>query len=115
MNNKVKIYGKMLNKWLSKDERGRNCLTQVEYAFKEYDLYGELVRTGSEDFSAERYHKTFKEAFVWTWDGHKYNRGGHRRFEDQGLIRFNKEQYKELKEYLSNKYPKAQIIELRYF
>ena len=86
MTNRVRIYGKELNTWTSFDERGRECIQQIEYAYRDYDEDG-LLQTGSEDFGNER-RRNLKRAYVWIWDGLSKNRGGFRRWDRQDYIRF---------------------------
>lgn len=52
-----------------------------ECRFTEYDEAGNLIRRGTEDFSAERYNKQTKVYEIWTWDGRSVNKGGHKSFE----------------------------------
>lgn len=87
----VRIYGKTLEVWKSTDEEGRTRNVQYEIAYADYDEEtGWITGVGSEDFSTERYHNYLVERWVWTWDGFRLNKGGHRRFECRGYIRFHK-------------------------
>ena len=118
----IRIYGKTVNTWKAwetylyngAEEREREVITQREVEYKEYDENGELVAVGTEDFSAERYREIC-EKWVWTWDGQKLNKGGHRWFECQGTIKFNLNQQKDIMRYLRNKYSDASVIQLRTF
>lgn len=114
MNNKVRIYGKELNCWTYEDENGRQRARQYEIEYKEYDTKtGEIVGAGSEDFSPERYNKEVKDAFVWTWDGVKLNKGGHRWFEQRGYIKYRRSEAKQVKEYMATKYAGVALVQLR--
>lgn len=111
---KVRIYGKELERWMSEAKHGWLVMSQVELAYKDYDsITGEAVQTGSEDFSAERYHSAVSRKSVWTWDGERRNKGGHRWFELQPDIKFRKSDRKGVMEYLKIKYPDAVEIQLR--
>lgn len=111
MEKTVRVYGKVLNEWFSTDDYGRVILTQTEVAYKEYRENGELKATGTEDFSPVRWNKATKKRWIFTWDGEKLNKGGHRRFEDQGMIRYAGDT-KVIKSILQSKY-NAALIELR--
>ena len=108
---KMRIYGKTLNTWTSIDEKGREVITQREIEYSEYND-GVLVATGSEDFSPERYRQEISEKWVWSWDGVKLNRGGHRAFEGMGRVKFRKSEKKEVIQYFKNKYQSA-LVQLR--
>jgi hypothetical protein len=82
-----------------------------EVPYKEYRADGSILQLGTEDFSSQRL-KTLKKKYVWTWNGEKRNKGGHRWFECQELVTFNGST-KELKTVLGIKYPDAKLIELR--
>ena len=118
---RVRIYGRTLDRWSSEDETCRRFITQIEVEYKDYefDFWGtgewDLVGTGTEDFSPERYKTCVSECFVWTWDGRKLNKGGHRCFEEQGLIKFNSSDRKNVIDYLKLKYNNAELIQLRKF
>lgn len=112
--NTVKIYGKTVNTWKVFDpEKNREVITQYEIEFTEYRLDGSIYRTGTEDFSAERYKTVLKSQFLWTWDGEARNKGGHRCFQYEGLIKFVETQRKALKQLLMAQYPNASMIQLR--
>lgn len=120
MNTTVRIYGNIVNTWKAWEPviiRGqyqeRERITQYEIEYTEYDMNGNVVATGTEDFSAERYNTTFKSQEVYTWDGKKLNKGGHRWFEYRGFIRYNASQRKALNQYLKNKYNEAELVQLR--
>lgn len=100
---KIRIYGKTLETWKHEDERGRMVTVQRELAYREYDSEtGELVGVGSEDFSQARWKSEIEGRFIWTWDGERRNKGGHRWFEEQGYITYRKSDRKEVKRYLNN-------------
>lgn len=110
---RIRLYGKILQEWRAEDLNGRERLIQREIAYKEYDSEtGELVGTGSEDFSPDRFYKEIATKYAWTWDGKKYNKGDHRWFECQGWYKFRKSERKAVKAYLQNKY-KAVELQLR--
>ena len=101
---KIRIYGKVLNRWLENISEYVNRMVQIELEYKEYDVEsGELVGTGSEDFSRERYESIIKPD-IYTWDGEKLNKGGHKRWDYRGYVTINKTDRKALKQYMANKY-----------
>lgn len=112
MQETVRIYGKTLETW--HDECGR--IVQYEIAYREFDATtGEIVGAGSEDFSTVRYRMSTTRAWVWTWDGRRRNRGGHRRFECRGYVTFRSSERTALRKYLRVKYPDADAIDIRRF
>ena len=117
----VRIYGKTINTWKAwetytwkGETREREITTQYEIEYKEYDENGNLVATGTEDFSRERYRQIDTQ-WVWVWDGVKQNRGGHRAFECMGTVTFNLNNKGDVIRYLWTKYNNAKIIQLRTF
>ena len=110
--NTYRMYGKELETWTVYDEKGRPILRQIEFPYKEYDKNGVLCGVGSEDFSADRYHKEMMWKFVWTWDGVKRNKGGHRWFECYGMVRYTRKDVKAVKEHFKRVY-NAELVELR--
>lgn len=116
MNGTVRIYGKTINTWRHVEKRNGleiEVTKQVEIEYKEYDLDGNIKSFGTEDFSLERYKNEIVYPFVYTWDGKKLNKGGHRWFDYRGSIKFLKSQRKEVKEYLKQKYIESEIVQLR--
>lgn len=112
--NKVRIYGKLINKWKSYDEKKkREIVTQVEHTYKEFDENGNLINTGSEDFSIERFNSQTERRHIYVWDGKRYNKGGYRWFDYEDSLLIRKGDLKGLKAYLKAKYPNAQLIEAR--
>ena len=109
---KVRIYGKELRRWTTTNENGREILVQVELSYKEYDEEGNLVGTGSEDFSKERWSSEIKRDWVWTWNGVQLNRGGHRQFTCWGLTTYRKTDKKAVKALMAKRY-NAVTVELR--
>lgn len=110
----IRIYGKKLNTWKTQDEAGREIIRQYEFAYKEYDVEtGDLVGEGSEDFSPERLKKQTEEHWIFTWDGERRNKGGHRWFDERGYVRHRSSEKKLVKEYMKNKY-NAELVELRH-
>lgn len=112
MNEKIRVYGKTVNRWTSEDEKGRVYTTQYEIEYKEYDKEWNLVGAGTEDFSPERLHKEVEAKFVYTWDGQKRNKGGYRWFEAQGHVKVRKSCIKLYKEMVKAKY-NAEMVDLR--
>lgn len=110
----VRLYGKTVEMWTATNERGRDVMTQAEIEYKEYNALGELVATGTEDFSRDRY-KEITWAYVWTWDGERRNKGGHKWFERRFFIKFRKAERQTLKRYLTARYPEAAEIQIRVF
>lgn len=109
---KTRIYGKVLQEWIDHTQGTFGRFVQTEVAYKEYDENGELCGAGSEDFSPERNASETCSAWVWTWDGHRRNKGGHRWFDCRGIVKFRKSERKQVKELLLRKY-RATAIELR--
>lgn len=113
MGEKVRIYGETINSWNKKDKKGIEHTEQVEISYVEYDPEtGEVVGTGSEDFSLKRLDKDTKAKFVYTWDGKKRNKGGYRKFDEREHIRYRKAESRLVKKYFKNKY-QAELVELR--
>ena len=109
----MRIYGKVLETWEAYDwELGCHVPVQYEFSYKDYDMDGRLIGSGSEDFSPARKRMAMSERWVWTWDGKKRNRGGYRAFECQGLIKYRDSDRKDIKEFLKNKYG-CELVELR--
>lgn len=114
MNNTVRIYGKELERWTYEHEKYGTLVSQIEVAYIEYDANtGEIVGTGSEDFSMKRWSQEVKGAYVWTWDGEKLNKGGHRWFEQEGYYRFRKSEAKQFKLYMNTKFTEAALVQIR--
>jgi hypothetical protein len=116
-----KIYeSNPMNTWGWKENRGQDgkdrwveIRTQEEYAYTEYRTDDFSIKgCGSEDFNMERKKKYLRFSWVWTWDGKKYNKGNHRWFERRGFVVYNRDEAKEVKEFLKKKYD-AEMIELR--
>ena len=107
-----RIYGKEIERWTHEDEHGRERTVQVEYEYKEYDETGDLIGTGTEDFSYDRMKKQLVTRFVYTWDGERRNKGGHRWFDFEGSILYNKKDGKEIKKHIERKY-NAKLVQLR--
>ena len=99
---KARIYGERLNLWTALNEAGREIVTQVEYAYKEYDENGELCGIGSEDiqpkFETENLGGSWwryrflgldrKSKYVHGWDGKSYHKSGHRKFREYPSVYF---------------------------
>lgn len=105
----MRIYGKILHTWTYTDEQGRERTSQIEVAYRDYNESGQLTGTGSEDFSPERWNQTTRRNNIWTWDGKKLNKGGHRWFEYQGCYTFRKEDSKAVKALYKNKFNAAAV------
>lgn len=109
----LRIYGATVETWRSYDNRDRLVVTQREICYREFDSdSGELVGTGTEDFSPARENLEIETRWIWTWDGKKRNKGGYRWFDNQGMIKYRKKDKKELKAYLKKRY-KAEEVNLR--
>lgn len=106
---RIRIYGKRLNTWTAINEKGREVATQIELAYKEYNEDGELVGTGSEDFSMERYNAEIQRVWICTWDGQKRNKGGYRWFDNCGSVEIRKADRKEVKKHYEEKYNAAEV------
>lgn len=111
----IRIYGKVLNEWKNYSEKWHcDIAYQREYAYKDIDATtGEIVATGSEDFSAEREAREIEYKWIYTWNGQKRNKGGYRWFDCQGTIKYRKSGKKAVKQYLKMKY-NAEEAQLRY-
>ena len=116
---RIRIYGKVVNTWKATEEYTRNgetferpVITQYEIAYKEYDEDGNLVGIGTEDFSRERY-RTIDRKQIWTWDGQKRNKGGHRWFDYEGDVTCNLNQLAAVRKLMEKKYNKAAMVQLR--
>ena len=110
--NSMRIYGKILHTWTHTDEQGRLRTSQMEVEYRDWNEAGQLIGTGSEDFSPERWKQTIRSTYVWAWDGHSFNRGGHRAFEYQTHITYRRQEAKAVKAFYKALY-KAEAIELR--
>lgn len=80
---KVRIYGK--EAVLAYDEKGYE--SYVVYTYKDYDILGNLVGEGEEDFSIRRLGHDTTHAFVRTWKEGNYNRGGYKKWERSPVYR----------------------------
>lgn len=109
---KFRLYGDAINRWFSEDENGHKHLTQIEVPYKEYDEYGNIVATGTEDFSPDRYGSTIRTAWAWVWDGEKRNAAGQRWFRCLGMIRYRKTDARLVKLHLRHSY-NAAVLDLR--
>lgn len=110
----VRVYGKVINRWYGEDNKGRKITTQKEVEYKEYDAEtGALRATGTEDFSPERWNKEVAEHWIYTWDGEKRNKGGHRWFEDRGRYVYRKSEKKALEQLMKTRYSDAEMVQLR--
>lgn len=108
----MRIYGKILHTWTYTDEQGRLRASQIEVEYRDWNEAGQLIGTGSEDFSPERWKQATRSTYVWAWDGKSYNRGGHRAFEYQTHITYRRPEAKAVKAFYKALY-KAEAIELR--
>lgn len=110
---KVRIYGKTVNTWTTYDIiKDREYTTQYEVAYTDYFIDGRVAGKGTEDFSPERYRRDIKEGWVFTWDGERRNKGGHRWFREEGHIKFRKAEGKMVNKLLTNKH-KAEVVQIR--
>ena len=116
MTDRIRIYGKVVNTWKNLVTMGGieyEKTVQWEIEYREYytDDYT-IAGAGTEDVQPERREKELTRRWIYTWDGKKYNKGGHRWFEREGYIEYPKSQTKEVKEYLKHKY-NAELVQLR--
>lgn len=81
--------------------------------YKEFDENGKQVGFGYEDFSGKRWNSTFKLVEIWTWDGEKLNKGGHRRFDCEGAYLINKDSAKVFKAFAKNAYNSKAMVQVR--
>lgn len=109
---KVRIYGKELQTWTATDENGRECRTQTEYAYTDYNEQGEKVGTGSQDFCPALEKSELDTVWVYTWDGERRNKGGFRWFDCRGFYRIRKAERQAFKALMAKRYG-AQLVELR--
>ena len=111
---KFRIYSDPVKRWYAEDDRGRKHVTQYEMPYKEYDFdSGELVATGTEDFSADRFSSNrLRCKWVWVWDGHTRNAGGHRWFVLKGTCYYKHKDASFVMRFLKRKY-NAKEIDLR--
>lgn len=109
---KIRIYGKVLQRWTATDLNGRERTTQIEYSYEEYNEAGEVVGIGSEDFSPEREKLELDHISLYTWDGERRNKGGYRWFDCRGFYRIRKAERQAFKALMAKRYG-AQLVELR--
>lgn len=111
----VKVYGKVVNtwkQWVMMGDREVEKIVQYEMTYREYDVEdGTLVGVGTEDITAER-RKAFEKKTAWTWDGQRYNKGGHRWFDMVDSIEYTKGNGKDIKEIIKKQY-NAELVQLR--
>ena len=108
----MRLYGKTLNTWTGYSPDGKRIET-IQYEISYKDCYGDVVvGVGSEDFSPARLKMTTRRAFIYTWDGETYNKGGYRWFECRGFIHYRRSEVKEVISWLKQKYGAARV-ELR--
>lgn len=70
-------------------------LYEVDYL--EYNMNGEIVGAGSEDFSGERWRNGAVYRRVFAWDGKRYNKGGNKWFEELAMKTVRKSDARNLK------------------
>lgn len=70
-------------------------LYEVDYL--EYNMNGEIVGAGSEDFSGERWRDGAVYRRVFAWDGKRYNKGGNKWFEELSMKKVRKSDARNLK------------------
>ena len=70
-------------------------LYEVDYL--EYNMNGEIVGAGSEDFSGERWRDGAVYRRVFAWDGKRYNKGGNKWFEELAMKTVRKSDARNLK------------------
>lgn len=94
----LKVYGEIKTIWKAYDEeKGREVVTQREVEYKEYDNQGNLIGTGTEDFSSQRWHEV-KYYEAWGWDGEHLQKGGKRYFDRLGTCKIKKQDVYKLKQ-----------------
>lgn len=113
----LRLYGKKLKVWKETEKLATGHeyerTTQVELAYKTVNLDGDVVAAGSEDFSPERMDSSLVYLDIWTWDGEKRDRGGHRYFDRQKRVRINRADKKKLRRVVAKWYPQAAEISIR--
>lgn len=117
-----RIYTAKLDQWSAFGEDGKEYLTQVEYAYTEYDEDGNVVGAGSEDIQP-RYQietKYFNQPmilrgkngnsvyWIWTWDGQKRHKSGARKFICHGMMNIRGSK-KAVRNALKKKYGCAEV------
>ena len=108
----MRIYGRTLNTWYATDEEGRTRVSQIEVEYTDRNQDGQIIAEGSEDFSPERWKTSVCRKGVWSWDGNKLNRGGHRWFDFHTVVTYRKKDGKAVKAFYKNLY-NAAAVELR--
>lgn len=98
--------------WWTYAEDGERYASQYEYEYCDYNLSGDVVSTGSEDFSPVRLSTDTDYKWLWVWDGLTYNKGGKRKFECYGLVRYRTQDKKEVLKHFKNIY-KCALVQLR--
>lgn len=94
---KVRLYDKCIRQWKVVCEDGYERTSQLEYAYKEYDVRnGKLIGVGSEDFTPLRKSKQMLFCDIRTWDGVKRRSDGSKWFNSVGVYRTRKEDRKAL-------------------
>lgn len=109
----MRLYRNEIRRNTAYDEKkGFPVVTYYEIRYVDIDSDGLVTAIGYEEFTPERLKAATREKYLWTWDGKTYNKGGHRWFENCGLIRYKKNEAREIKQYFKNKYG-AEAVELR--
>lgn len=111
----VRFYGSIVTEWkhVMETRRGpRDYTYQIEVSYKEYDMEGDLVATGTEDMTVERYCH-MRGTFAYTWDGVSLNRGGKRRFRNTAFLRFDPSQLRQAKKVYEIRHPEYAIVQFR--
>lgn len=90
MNDTITIYGKVIRKWISADETGREHLTQIEVEYVTCDAKtGEVISDGTKDIG----RSCFAQYLVY--DVQRYNgrinKGGKRMTDTVGTIAVSRE------------------------
>ena len=109
---KVRIYKPFWTKvWTVRDIiTSRDVVVQYEYSYTEIDTEsGNVVGMGTEDFSPERYRREVVTRWIYTWDGTRRNKGGHRWFDDRGRVTYRRTQVADVREYYRNRYQAAEV------
>lgn len=114
---KVRIYGKVLNKWTATatfNGMDREMVVQLEIAYTDYYEDGTIAGVGSEDFSPERYRKEIAVYETRTWDGCKRNRGGHKAWDQRDTYTVKCDNLKALKGFCKIRYATDNLMLVKF-
>lgn len=124
MENRIRIYGRVVNTWSHWTEidvrnpwtgklEKRNAVKeyQWEVAYTEYYSDGTVAAVGTEDFQKPRYNDLI-EAHMQVWKG-KLNRGGHKVWETMKTVKYIRGNGRMVKALAREWYPNAMEIKIR--